>query len=77
MKVVQINATCGIGSTGRICVSISQLDINGRDLIDMGVSNGPKIGEILNFLLNAVIEEKCFNTKTDLIQYLKNSFKID
>lgn len=25
MKIVQINATCGIGSTGRICVSISQL----------------------------------------------------
>ena len=25
MKVVQINATCGVGSTGRICVGISQL----------------------------------------------------
>lgn len=25
MKVVQINATCGIGSTGKICVGISQL----------------------------------------------------
>lgn len=25
MKIVQINATCGIGSTGKICVGISQL----------------------------------------------------
>ena len=25
MKVVQMNATCGIGSTGKICVGISQL----------------------------------------------------
>jgi len=25
MKIAQINATCGIGSTGKICVSISQL----------------------------------------------------
>ena len=25
MKVVQINATCGIGSTGKICIGISQL----------------------------------------------------
>ena len=25
MKVVQINATCGIGSTGKICVGISRL----------------------------------------------------
>ena len=25
MEIVQINATCGIGSTGKICVSISEL----------------------------------------------------
>jgi hypothetical protein len=25
MVVVQINATCGVGSTGKICVGISQL----------------------------------------------------
>ena len=25
MKVVQINATCGVGSTGKICVGISRL----------------------------------------------------
>ena len=25
MKVVQINSTCGIGSTGKICVSVSEL----------------------------------------------------
>ena len=25
MKIVQINATCGVGSTGKICVGISQL----------------------------------------------------
>lgn len=33
MKVVQINATCGVGSTGKICVGISQL------LADNGVEN--------------------------------------
>ena len=25
MKIVQINATCGVGSTGKICVGISQI----------------------------------------------------
>ena len=25
MKIVQINATCGVGSTGKICVGISEL----------------------------------------------------
>ena len=29
MKVVQINATCGIGSTGKICVGISELMTDG------------------------------------------------
>lgn len=33
MKIVQINATCGIGSTGKICVGISEL------LTDKGVEN--------------------------------------
>lgn len=33
MKVVQINATCGIGSTGKICVGISEL------LTEKGVEN--------------------------------------
>ncbi len=32
MKIVQINTTCGIGSTGKICVSIGELlDKNGTD----------------------------------------------
>ena len=33
MKIVQINATCGIGSTGKICVGISEL------LTEKGVEN--------------------------------------
>ena len=31
MKIVQVNATCGVGSTGKICVSISQL-LNDRNV---------------------------------------------
>ena len=33
MKVVQINATCGAGSTGKICVEISKL------LSEKGIEN--------------------------------------
>ena len=33
MKVVQINSVCGIGSTGKICVSISEL------LAEKGIEN--------------------------------------
>jgi len=42
MKVVQINATCGIGSTGKICVGISQVmtDANIENVILCSRSNG-------------------------------------
>ena len=43
VKVVQINATCGAGSTGKICMSISQLlnDLNVENYIlySLGTSN--------------------------------------
>ena len=28
MKIIQINTTCGIGSTGKICVGISEMLVN-------------------------------------------------
>ena len=46
MKVVQINATCGIGSTGKICVGISQLltAANIENYILCSRSNGYPLG---------------------------------
>lgn len=46
MKVVQINATCGIGSTGKICVGISQIMTaeNIENYILCSRSNGHPLG---------------------------------
>ena len=46
MKVVQINATCGIGSTGKICVGISQVMVaeNIENYILCSRSNGYPLG---------------------------------
>lgn len=46
MKVVQINATCGIGSTGKICVGISQVLTDGsiENYILCSKSNGHPLG---------------------------------
>ena len=45
MKVVQINSTCGVGSTGKICVSISKLlsdeNVENYILYTSGTSNYP------------------------------------
>lgn len=47
MKVVQINTTCGVGSTGKICVGISQMlsDSNIENyILYSSKSNGYKLG---------------------------------
>lgn len=47
MKIVQINATCGIGSTGKICVGISELlDVGGIEnyILYSSKSNGDPHG---------------------------------
>ena len=55
------------------CYLISQLDINGRDLINAGIS-GAEIGVILNTLLENVIYEKISNKKSVLEDFVKNAF---
>ncbi len=51
------------------CCTISQLAVNGNDLLKAGYK-GTDIGETLNTLLDAVIQEKTENTKTSLLTYL-------
>ena len=50
------------------CYLISQLDINGRDLMLMGFS-GIQTGKILNALLKKVINDEIENNKTALKEY--------
>ena len=50
---------------------ISMLDITGKDLMDIGISKGPKIGEVLEFLLNKVIENPLNNEKSSLLRLAK------
>ena len=55
------------------CYLISQLDINGRDLLNMGIS-GVLTGKILNNLLDKVIHDEIQNNKSALEEYIKNAF---
>ena len=50
------------------CYRVRDLNINGKDLISSGVTDGKKIGDILNSLLNKVIEEEIPNEKGILIE---------
>ena len=53
------------------CLSISELAIKGGDLIAIGIK-GKSIGNALNILLDAVLEEKIENNKESLLIAAKN-----
>lgn len=58
------------------CYKISQLKVNGDDMKTIGYS-GKEIGEVLNFLLSAVIEERTTNEYDALIEYSQNFLKLN
>ena len=49
------------------CVTIKDLAVNGKDLIEKGIEPGPRLGEILSDLLDIVIEDPSENTKEKLL----------
>lgn len=53
------------------CLSLKDLAINGNDLKKMGVTEGKKIGEILNALLEKVIDGEIENEREQLIEIVK------
>jgi tRNA nucleotidyltransferase (CCA-adding enzyme) len=59
------------------CLSLKKLQICGDDLIRMGVPAGKRIGTILQFLLDEVIEERLPNEKQVLLQAAKEQIKKD
>lgn len=54
------------------CVSLKELAVNGKDLLEAGVSQGKEIGEKLNDLLELVIEKPELNTKQELLKLVRD-----
>lgn len=53
------------------CLSIKELKINGKDLMDMGVPQGKEIGELLSWLLDQVLEQPQLNDRETLIKLIE------
>lgn len=53
-------------------LTIKNLSINGNDLLEIGLS-GSQIGEMLNKILDAVIDNKLQNNRNELIDFAKNN----
>ena len=54
-----------------MALKVTDLDISGHDLQKLGVEKGPKIGEVLNHLLELVIEDPTLNDKEKLLNIAK------
>lgn len=52
---------------------IKDLKVNGKDIIELGISQGPRCGEILHKLLDMVLEEPEKNQRDILIKYIKDN----
>ena len=50
------------------CLRISDLAVNGQDLLALGFAPGPQLGKCLNRLLEQVVEETLPNEKSALLQ---------
>ena len=53
-------------------ISLKDLKISGKDLKSLGFQ-GKQIKEVLNILYNYVLENPKYNTKENLLSYIKNS----
>lgn len=53
------------------CVTLKSLAVNGKDLMEIGVQPGKKIGEILKMLLEEVLDDPSKNQKEILLAMVK------
>ena len=53
------------------CFSLKDLEVDGTDIMALGICQGPEIGRLLDYLLEEVIEGKVINRKDDLIKAIE------
>lgn len=58
------------------CVTLRQLAISGKDLMQLGMQAGRQMGDMLNELLELVIDEPEMNEKEKLCSYVKEKLGI-
>ena len=57
------------------CLSLKELAVNGRDLMNLGIKPGKEIGQILQKLLEEVLEEPQKNKKEYLLERVKQTYQ--
>ncbi len=56
------------------CITLSELAVNGNDLIEYGIKPGKELGAILKRMLDAVLEDPSLNDRDKLLGMLRDSW---
>lgn len=56
-------------------LSVSDLAVDGRDLLEAGVPEGPEVGRILRRLLDRVLEDPSANTREELLGMVRQEYR--
>ena len=67
-KLERVKAVYGDIVKAGDCVSLKTLAVSGKDLMEAGMKPGKEMGEMLQKLLEAVLEEPGKNTKEELLK---------
>ncbi len=70
-RIEEVRKVYGTVLEKRQCVSLRTLAVTGKDLIEAGMRPGKEIGEMLDKLLHAVLEEPEENTKEKLMEQVR------
>ena len=54
------------------CLKMKDMEIGGKDLMDLGVEEGRRVGEILKDIFEKVLEGELPNKRDELILYVKS-----
>lgn len=74
-KVLDLKHKCQVILDEKQPLSIKDLNINGSDLIGLGIKQGKQIGEVLNMLLEMVLEDPELNDRKKLIEIINEMYK--
>jgi len=74
--ILKLKRTCDEIINSKEPLTLKDININGKDLISLGIAEGENIGILLKYLLELVLDKPNLNTKEILIQeariYAKN-----
>ncbi|NMM64817.1 CCA tRNA nucleotidyltransferase [Clostridium sp. P21] len=73
-KILMLKHKCEIILNERQPLNIKDLNINGSDLINLGIKQGKQIGEILKVLLDKVLENPNMNSKEKLLDIVYDDY---